>query len=67
MRPMVGDAQGIPKIVPRLMNPHSRAGIHLLHGALRIASLPALREAAGKLFARPPEEPDLDRYRAVLR
>jgi 2-polyprenyl-6-methoxyphenol hydroxylase-like FAD-dependent oxidoreductase len=66
MRPMVGEAQATPRIVPRLMNPHSRAGIHLLHGALRIASLPALRDAAARLFARPPEEPDLATYRAEL-
>jgi 2-polyprenyl-6-methoxyphenol hydroxylase-like FAD-dependent oxidoreductase len=62
MRPMVEEGQGVPKIAPRLMNPHSRLGIWLLHGVLGIASTPALRDAAAKLFARPPKEPDLSGY-----
>jgi 2-polyprenyl-6-methoxyphenol hydroxylase-like FAD-dependent oxidoreductase len=62
MRPMVDDGQGVPKIGPRLMNPHSRLGINLLHGALNIASKPALRGLAAKLFAREPKAPDLSRY-----
>lgn len=67
MRPMVEQAQAIPKIVPRLMNPHSRIGIRLLHGALKIASQPWLRNGAAKLFARPPKEPDVSRYEQILR
>lgn len=62
MRPMVKQAQGVPKIGPRLMNPHSRLGIQLLHGALKIASLPPLQGAANKLFSRQMDEPDLSRY-----
>lgn len=62
MRPMVEEAQGVPKIAPRLMNPHSRLGIALLHGALGVASRPALRNIAAKLFARPPKQPDLSKY-----
>ncbi|MBB4155029.1 2-polyprenyl-6-methoxyphenol hydroxylase-like FAD-dependent oxidoreductase [Sphingomonas jinjuensis] len=62
MRPMVEEGQGVPKIAPRLMNPHSRLGIRLLHGVLGIASTPALRDAAAKLFARPPKQPDLSGY-----
>jgi 2-polyprenyl-6-methoxyphenol hydroxylase-like FAD-dependent oxidoreductase len=65
MRPMVEDVQGIPKIVPRMANPHSRLGLKLLHGVLKIASLPAFRDAASKLFARPLKEPDLSRYDAT--
>jgi 2-polyprenyl-6-methoxyphenol hydroxylase-like FAD-dependent oxidoreductase/tryptophan-rich sensory protein len=49
MRPMVEDAQGVPKIAPRMMNPHSRLGIRLLHGALNVASRPAVRGLADKL------------------
>ncbi|WP_347302056.1 hypothetical protein V5740_08465 [Croceibacterium sp. TMG7-5b_MA50] len=45
-----------------MMNPHSRFGIQLLHGALAIASRPALRDIATKLFSRPGAEPDLSRY-----
>ncbi|MDP4022851.1 FAD-dependent monooxygenase [Methylobacterium sp. NEAU 140] len=62
MRPMVEQAQDLPKIIPRLMNPHSRLGIRLLHGALRVASAPRLRGLAGRLFARRFPEPDLSRY-----
>lgn len=62
MRSMVDDAQGVPKIAPRILHPRSRMGIRLLHGMLGVASLPALRDTAAKLFARPPEEPDLSRY-----
>lgn len=67
MRPMVEQAQGIPKIVPRLMNPHSRLAIHILHAALKVASLPPLRTGAAKLFARPPRAPDLSRYDDAFR
>lgn len=62
MRPMVDQAQGVPKIAPRLMNPHSRLGIHLLHGVLTVASRPMLRDLATKMFARDQKEPDLSRY-----
>lgn len=62
MRPMVEDAQGVPKIAPRLANPHSRSGIRLLHGALSVASRPAVRGVAGKLFGGRSKDVDLSRY-----
>ncbi|MGU3537781.1 FAD-dependent oxidoreductase [Methylobacterium sp. A54F] len=62
MRPMVEQAQGVPKIAPKLMNPKSRLGIRLLHGALRLASRPGLRDRAERLFARDPKAPDLSGY-----
>lgn len=62
MRPMVEDAQGVPKIAPRLMNPHSRIGIRLLHNALDLASRPAMRKLSGNLFGGDTPEPDLARY-----
>lgn len=62
MRPMVEDAQGVPRIVPRLANPHSRLGIRFLHGALSVASRPAVRGAAGKLFGGRSKDVDLSRY-----
>lgn len=65
MRPMVEEAQGVPKIGPRLMNPQSRLGIHLLHGMLNLASSPPLRELAARLFTRARQEPDLSRYDAA--
>lgn len=62
MRPMIEEAQGIPKIVPRLMNPHSKLGIRLLHGVLRLASKPSVRGIASKLFAGRSKQPDLSLY-----
>ncbi len=62
MRPMAEDGQGVPKIVPRLMHPRSRLGIRLLHGALGVASRPAVRNLAGKLFAGETKAPDLSGY-----
>ena len=51
MRPMVEKAQGVPSIVPRLANPHTRAGIRTLHAALALASRPAVQTVAGTLLA----------------
>ncbi|GJE18656.1 FAD-dependent monooxygenase [Methylobacterium marchantiae] len=65
MRPMVEDGQGVPKIAPKVMNPRSRLGIHLLHGVLRIASRPGIRRLASKLFAGRSKEPDLTRYEVI--
>lgn len=62
MRPMVEDAQGVPKLAPRLANPHSRLGIRLLHTVLNAASRPAVRRVAGKLFGGGSEEVDLSHY-----
>jgi tryptophan-rich sensory protein len=62
MRPMVEDAQGVPRLAPRLANPHSRLGIRLLHGALSVASRPAVRGVAGKLFGGRSKDIDLSRY-----
>ena len=64
MRPMVEDAQGVPKLAPRLANPHSRTGIRLLHWALSVASRPAIRGVAGKLFGGRSKDVDLSRYDA---
>jgi hypothetical protein len=44
------------------MNPRTRLGIRLLHGALHIASKPALRRLSGKLFGGQEREPDLSAY-----
>lgn len=62
MRPMVEDAQAIPKIAPRLANPHSRIGIRSLHAALSVTSRPAVRGIAGKLFGGRSKDADLSRY-----
>ncbi|MCC4616749.1 FAD-dependent monooxygenase [Xanthomonas campestris pv. asclepiadis] len=62
MRPMVDQGQGVPKIGPRLMNPHSRLGIQLLHGALKFASQPSIQNIAAKLMTPSMKAPDLSRY-----
>lgn len=67
MRPMVQQAQGVPKIAPKLANPESRLGIRLLHGALRVASTRLVRRVASKLFSRPPKAPDLSAYESSVR
>jgi len=64
MRPMVEKGQGVPKFGPKLMNPHSRLGIRLLHGVLGLASRPAIRNVAARLFAGGPDGTDLTRYPA---
>lgn len=66
MRPMAEDAQGVPRLAPRLANPHSRIGIQLLHGVLSIASRPAVRGVAGKLFGGRSKNVDLSRYDASV-
>lgn len=62
MRPMVEKGQGVPKLAPRLMNPHSRLGIAMLHGALKIASTSPLQGLAARLFSSPPDAPDISVY-----
>lgn len=63
MRPMVDKAQGIPRFVPRLANPHSRTGIHILHAILSLASQSIVARAAARLFGGgDAHEPDLSRY-----
>jgi len=62
MRPMVKDAQGVPKLAPRLANLHTRLGIRLLHGVLKVASRPAVRGVAGKVFGGRSKDVDLARY-----
>lgn len=62
MRPMVEDAQGVPKLAPRLANPHTRLGIRLLYVVLKIASRPAVRSVAGHMFGGRSKDVDLVRY-----
>lgn len=62
MRPLAEKAQGMPKIGPRLLNPHSRLGIAVLHGVLRVATKPSVRRVAAKVFTRESKEPPLPDY-----
>lgn len=62
MRPFVEEGQNVPKILPRLLNPHTQAGIAMLRGVLRVVSLPAIRDVAAKLIVRNSEGIDLPDY-----
>lgn len=62
MRPLVRTAGNMPKIVPRLMNPHSRLGIAALHGVLHVVTRPGIRGLAAKHFSGDRKEPSLPHY-----
>ncbi len=69
MRPVAKEGQGLPKIVPRLLWPHSEIGLALLRVAMRVASTPPLRQLVMHGFARDSKGIDLPDYGApeVLR
>lgn len=62
MRPFVKEGQGIPKIVPRMLWPHTRTGLKLLRGAMSIAGKPTLRKTFSRLFLRNSRKVDLPDY-----
>lgn len=62
MRPFVDEGQDLPKIVPRLLWPHSRFGLAMLRGAMRLASTPPLRKIINNGFARNASAIDLPDY-----
>lgn len=62
MRPFVKEGQGVPKIVPRMLWPHTRGGLTLLRGAMRIAGQPMIRKAFSNLFLRDSEKVKLPDY-----
>lgn len=62
MRPMAEQVHRIPGIVPRLMHPHSRAGIWFLHRVLRMMNTPVVQTLTTKLFDPSPVQPDLSGY-----
>lgn len=64
MRPFVKEGQGVPKIVPRLLWPHTRPGLAVLRGAMRIAGTPAVRKIFSKLFLRNSKRVELPDYEA---
>jgi len=64
MRPFVKEGQDIPKLVPRLLWPHSQAGLAILRGAMRVASTPLVRKLINNGFARDSNRIDLPDYRA---
>jgi len=52
MRPFVEKGQDLPKLVVRMLWPHSAIGLTLLHGALRVAATPLVRKVINNGFAR---------------
>ncbi|MEE4088430.1 FAD-dependent monooxygenase [Pseudomonas viridiflava] len=52
MRPFVKEGQGLPKAVPRMLWPHTRRGLALLRGAMRLAGRPSVRRLFSRLFLR---------------
>lgn len=62
MRPFVKQGQDLPKIVVRMLWPHSTIGLTLLHGALRLASTPLVRNVINNGFARDASAIDLPDY-----
>lgn len=62
MRPYVEEGQGLPRIVPRLLWPHSRLGVGALRTAARIVSAAPLQKLVTGNFARDAEKVDLPEY-----
>jgi len=62
MRPFVKEGQGLPKIVPRMLWPHTPRGLALLRGAMRMAGKPWARKAFSSLFLRNSRKVDLPDY-----
>lgn len=52
MRPFVKEGQNIPKIVPRMLWPHSPTGLRLMRGAMRVAGTPFVKKAFSRAFTR---------------
>lgn len=65
MRPFVKEGQNVPKIVPRLLWPHSAVGLRLLRGAMRLAGTPLVRRIINNSFARDSNSIALPDYRPV--
>ncbi|KAB7767054.1 FAD-dependent monooxygenase [Xanthomonas maliensis] len=62
MRPFVREGQGVPKFLPRLLWPHSRAGLALLRGAMRVAGTPLVRKSFSTFFLRDSSKIQLPDY-----
>ncbi len=65
MRPFAKEGQNLPKIVPRLLWPHTKAGLAVLRLVLRIASTRLLRNTVLKRLARNANAIDLPEYAAL--
>lgn len=62
MRPFVKEGQGLPKIVPRLLWPHTRLGLGFLRTVMRIAGTRAVRKIFSTLYLRDSKKVELPTY-----
>ena len=62
MRPFVKEGQGLPKIVPRLLWPHTRFGLVFLRSIMRLAGTKAMRKIFSKLYLRDAKKVVLSAY-----
>lgn len=62
LRDFVENAQKIPKIAPRLANPHSEFGLAVLHGTLKLASAPGVRHVFAKVLGGKSKDIELPDY-----
>nr|WP_238982024.1 FAD-dependent monooxygenase [Xanthomonas phaseoli] len=62
MRPFVEEGQNIPKLLPRLLWPHTRAGLALLRGAMHLAGSSLFKKFINDRFARDSRSIVLPRY-----
>ncbi len=65
MRPFVQEGQSFPKPFIRLLWPHTRLGLWLLRGAMRLAGRPTLRKLFAKLYLRDSNKIALPDYPVV--
>jgi len=63
MRPYVKKGQRLPKIVPRILWPHTRFGLTFLQRAMRVAGSPLVKKLINNGFARASHELELPSYR----
>lgn len=62
MRPFVKEGQGLPKIVPRLLWPHTSFGLLFLRAVMRLAGTKLFRKIFSKSYLRNSEKVKLPNY-----
>ena len=62
LRPFIEEGQGLPKIVPRLLWPHSKLGLTVLRNVMRVAGTPLGQKLVKQGFARDSTAIDLPEY-----
>ena len=62
LRPFIEEGQGLPKIVPRLLWPHSKLGLTVLRNVMRVAGSPLGQKLVRQGFARDSTSIDLPEY-----